>query len=308
MGKKDKTKKSKKSIVSLDFTGVEKRKVLPEGEYPLDLISLEQNESANGDDQLEATFEVTGGQYKGAKPKAWFSLKPQSLWVLRNFLEACGVETEESQMDLDLEEIVDTAGPLIGICEKNDPDYPAKLRDFVAADGKAPAGKTDKKSKAVKEDEEEDDSEEENDDEALTSAEILEMTEEELEEVIDQFDLDVDLDDHEKLKAKRKAVAEAYADNSSEDEEEEEEKPKSKKASKKSKDEDEEDEDEDDDSDDEEEDEDDGLSAASIMKMGTKELQAIIKQHKLKIEGFDDKSTKGKRKLVIKALEKKELL
>lgn len=104
-------KKSKgKGMISVDFTGVEASgggRLLPEGPLMFEVDEIEEREGeSSGQPYLAFTLTVADGEFKGTKAWDNFSLQPQSLWKLRGFLEAAGVETEDGPMDLDPEELI----------------------------------------------------------------------------------------------------------------------------------------------------------------------------------------------------------
>jgi len=87
--------------LTVDFTNVESREVLPEGEYIVKVADIEVREGQKGN-YLNWTLEVATGQFEGRKVFNSTSLSPQSLWVLRNTLEALGVKTNSSKFQMDL--------------------------------------------------------------------------------------------------------------------------------------------------------------------------------------------------------------
>lgn len=104
------TKKGKK-LITVDFTGVDAGsagKLLPEGPTQFEVDEIEQKVSDNsGEPYLAITLKVMEGE-ENAGVKAWdnMSLQPQALWKLRGFLDACGIETVDGEMDLDPDEII----------------------------------------------------------------------------------------------------------------------------------------------------------------------------------------------------------
>ena len=115
MAKESKKTKKKKNIISVDFTGVQKgfARIKP-GDYRAKVIAIEPGESNEGNDKLDWFYEIIEGKAAGQKPLPYnTTLTPQSLWNLRTVLEAHGIETEEDVMDLDLEEILETAEEVI---------------------------------------------------------------------------------------------------------------------------------------------------------------------------------------------------
>lgn len=102
---------SKKRIVSVDFTDVETRVVVPAGEYPIEVTEVVQKTSeSSGNDYLNWVMEVTEGKFKGKKLYYITSLVPEALWNLRGLLEALGIEVPSSPMDLDLDDLAGRTG------------------------------------------------------------------------------------------------------------------------------------------------------------------------------------------------------
>lgn len=79
--------------LALDFTGVETREVLPVGEYAVEVVNIEQKEGKKGA-YLNWEFRVAQGPFKGQKLWSITSLAQQSLWVLKKYLEAMGVNIQ----------------------------------------------------------------------------------------------------------------------------------------------------------------------------------------------------------------------
>lgn len=148
-----KSKSKKKSVISVDFTGVSAEgggRLLPEGPVKLELVDIEEKEGeSSGQPYLSFTFEVPEGE-EFAGTKAWdnMSLQPQSLWKLRGFLEAAGVATEDGPMDIDQDELIGlvVTGNIIH------EDYKGKSKhriDGYVDDEPAPASATSKKKKSA---------------------------------------------------------------------------------------------------------------------------------------------------------------
>lgn len=96
-----KTHKKTGKLVTVDFTDVETRELIPEGDYHVRVEDIEQEEGDKGP-YLNWELKIPSGEYKGKK--LWYitSLTKQSLWNLRAVLEALGVEVPKSKMALDL--------------------------------------------------------------------------------------------------------------------------------------------------------------------------------------------------------------
>ena len=85
--------------IAVDFTDVESRELLPEGEYAVEVVEIEQREGTKGP-YLNWELKVVVGQFKGRKLWNVTSLAQQSLWVLRAHLAALGVATPQGKFVL----------------------------------------------------------------------------------------------------------------------------------------------------------------------------------------------------------------
>lgn len=122
-------------MITVDFQGVEVgggRVHIPEGDYGVKLSEVvgKKGESS-GKNYLAATFEVTQGDKKGVKKTLAhsFSLQKQSLWNLRNFLEACGKQVKAAAIKIDLDKLVG----LECACTVTDDEYEGKKKSVISA-------------------------------------------------------------------------------------------------------------------------------------------------------------------------------
>lgn len=293
MARKDRKRRS--NIVSVDFSDVQSNALLPEDTgYHFKVISASHKDN-DGDGAIVVKLEVLGANNKKSVGKTiqhYFNLGDSSLWVLRNFLDACGVEVPEGPLDIDLDGLTDLE--FIADNEHNTYNDRTKnqLGNFLPSDGE-PAS-------SDEEDEDED----------------IKVTDKGKKKAKDEDD-EEDEDERPSKKSKKQAKDE---DEEDEDEDEEDEKP-SKKSKKRARDEDEDEEDEEDedekpskkskkskDEDDEEESSGDEYSEDEIRGMDEKELKAIIKLHKLKVDLDDYPSLRKQSMAVCDALDKKGLL
>lgn len=145
----------KKGTVKVNFKDVEsKTRINKEGDYPLKCIEAVAGKSGAGNDQIEFTFEVTAGDFEGAK--AWFycPLQENSLWKLHALLTAMGVEVPEDEMEIDLSELVDCEVVGVFTPDTYNGKRQFKMTDFTSMDdyeGEKP-GKKSKKDKGSKDD------------------------------------------------------------------------------------------------------------------------------------------------------------
>jgi hypothetical protein len=96
----------KRTDVTVDFGGVEGgggRKI-PDGEYLMEVFSIEEKESQDGNPYLAWKWKVCDGEYKGATIYDNTSLKATALWRLKTLLECLGVDVPNGKMGLNLKE------------------------------------------------------------------------------------------------------------------------------------------------------------------------------------------------------------
>jgi hypothetical protein len=122
--------------IKVDFSEVESQDFsLPNGPYILAVTSVEKKRSeSSGNDYLAWEYKVSEGKHKGKKVWDNTSLQPQALWRLRNLLEAMGMEIEDGEMDIDLDEL---AGELVGVeieNEKYQGKNKARIINFLGVD------------------------------------------------------------------------------------------------------------------------------------------------------------------------------
>ena len=280
------TKRSskKKSAVSVNFKGVEsKRKLLPEGDYPIKVAEVTKGVSSNDNDQLEFVFETYDCDQNGSKLWLYCQLTGNSLWKLRSVLECLGVEVPDDELDIDLEELVGLT--MMGVVnhETYDGAKRAKLVDFFSdeeseEDGeeeeedepKSSKKSTKKSSKSSKKDEEEEDEDGEEEDEDGE------------EESADER--------KRRLRRERRAARKAGKDDDDGEEEEDEEPKASKKSTKKSSK------------------KKDLISADDVQDMDEDGLEELIEEHELDVDLSKFKTLRKKAAAVIDALEDADLL
>ncbi len=90
----------KGSIITVDFTGVEGRSVVPNDNYAVRVEEVTKEQGDKGA-YLQFVLKITDGEFKGRKLWHICSLAPQSLWNLRATLEAMGRTVPTSKMQLD---------------------------------------------------------------------------------------------------------------------------------------------------------------------------------------------------------------
>lgn len=272
--KKSDKRRSKKTKVKVNFTGVETRKTLPEDDYKLKVEEVTKEKSDSPEGYLKWKFRTVSKNKKLDNAPLYLntSLQPQALWNLRNLLEALGVETPDDEMDLDLTEMVD----LTMIASTAHDDYEGKRRsiivDFYNEDGDDTA-------------EVDDDDDEDGDDgsTSYTADEVNEMDADELQELVDKHDLEINLKKHRSIKKKRAAVIEVLEEEELLGEE-------------------------DDDDGDSDEEDDESYTADTVNEMDADELQELIDKHELDVNLKKHRSIKKKRASVVQALEDEDMI
>lgn len=241
---------TKKKTLTVNFKGVEGRVTLPEGDYAVKVseVTVEEGQSA---EYLKWKFEVTEGKFEGKFVYTNTSLSPQALWNLRGLLEAMGVETPDDDMDLDLEDYADRELMITIEHESYEGKKQARVVDYAAIEeDDKPAKKSMKKEEVEEEDEkptrasrraarkaaaEEDEDDkpakksrraepEEEDDKpargkksskktaSVTADDIQDMSQDELEDLVSENDLELDLSKVRTLTKMRNQVIDAMVE------------------------------------------------------------------------------------------------
>jgi len=95
----------KRSDCTVDFSGVESGgRAVPDGEYLLEVVSIEEKVSSEGNAYLAWKWKVADGAYKGASIYDNTSLKSTALWRLKTLLECLGVDVSDGKMSLNFKE------------------------------------------------------------------------------------------------------------------------------------------------------------------------------------------------------------
>lgn len=217
--------------VALDFSDVEKRVLIPEGEWTLKVDSCELGKSKASDDKLTWKFRTISDdkEYDNKLLYHTSSLLPQALWSLAGLLESMGVEVPEGPMKLKLSELKDLL--FIGTVEHEvfEGQKRARLVDWAPMgddddddddDGESDEGESEEDEEEPEvdvEDDEEGDGEEDGDLPKYTPDEVAGMSKAELEDVIQTYQLGnpddpeylLDLDEYDTLRKKRNVVIDA---------------------------------------------------------------------------------------------------
>jgi hypothetical protein len=88
----------------VDFTNVKSNfDPLPEGNYSCTVFSIEEKKSQAGNPYLNFQLKIQGGDFDGRRAFYIASLLPQSLWNLKQVLQALGMSEEELKGNFDLD-------------------------------------------------------------------------------------------------------------------------------------------------------------------------------------------------------------
>lgn len=194
----------KKDGVSVDFTDVESRVLLPEGDYEVKVDSVTvKTAQDSGEDYLEWVFRtqnVEEDRYDRQPLYFNTSLQPQALWNLRSLLETLDVEIPRGPMDLVFEDLIGLEMIAVISHEMWDGKPRARLVDFLPID----AGAGERVNV--------EDGGEEGALEKITEDDVNDMSEDELEDVVEKYDLDVKLSKITRMRKKQGAVCDALED------------------------------------------------------------------------------------------------
>lgn len=212
MATKRGSKKRKKSrSVTIDLSGIEGRVLLPEEDY---LVTIDEITEKDGTEAtfLEWKFKTIDDDKKLNDVTVTYntSLAPQSLWNLRNLLEAIGVDIPDNEFDLELDEITGEEVVITIGHEKYEGRNVMKVTDFYSTDD-IPGGESSEKVEVNDDDDGKSDKKKttEKDDDKYTAEEIGDMDKKELQELVDDHDLDINLDTLRTLRKRVAAVIDA---------------------------------------------------------------------------------------------------
>lgn len=268
------------SKIKLDFSGVEARVLVKEGEY---LVKVAEVTKEKGDkaDYFKWKFEIADGKFEGSALYYNTSLSEKSLWNLKSLLEALGVDLPDETFELDLTEMVDLELNVTVEHDTYESKKQSKIVDFWAADGEKDDGEDDDKGKKKSKKDKKGSKKSKKTAEKPDEDAVNDMDEDELKEVIEEHSLEIDPDDFPKVKALRKEVIKALED-AGDGEEEEKPKGKGKKKKKGGK-------------------KKDAVDQDAINEMDEDELEAFNEEHELKVKLSKYKTLRKKQAAVIDA-------
>ena len=75
----------------VDLTDVQDNFSIPDGNYEVACIDIEQSVSKGGNPMFIWTFEVANGNYKGFQSKVFTAITPAAMWKVAETVQALGV-------------------------------------------------------------------------------------------------------------------------------------------------------------------------------------------------------------------------
>ena len=174
-------KRRSSKAVKVDLSGVESsQKAIPEGEYVVSVNDASIESSSKGNDYIKFEFEVIEGSHKGAKLYHNCSLLPQSLFNLKNVLEALGFEIPTKAFDLDLSDLLGLECEVEVGHETYEGKKKARILEFINPE-----------DSDAEDDDEGDESEEEDGEEDLEAA-LENLSKKELRALVKEFEVDIE--------------------------------------------------------------------------------------------------------------------
>ena len=172
-------KRRSSKAVKVDLSGVESsQKAIPEGEYVVSVNDASIESSSKGNDYIKFEFEVIEGSHKGAKLYHNCSLLPQSLFNLKNVLEALGFEIPTKAFDLDLSDLLGLECEVEVGHETYEGKKKARILEFINPE-----------DSDVEEDDEEGGDEDEEED---LEAALENLSKKELRALVKEFEVDIE--------------------------------------------------------------------------------------------------------------------
>lgn len=188
------------SKIKIEWNKAEGGKFLKEaGEYIVKLTGYEVDENDEGTKYIRWTIKVTQGNMAGATSKFITSLSYKSLWKLEDFMNAIKYPIERgSVQDLDLDDVLNKAKEFAiefveGREREDGKGYYLQAEDFMALDDYKEATKEKTPGNKAEETKKESDSMDQ------------------LEALIDEYDLDIDLEDYDTYDEAKEAIDKAIA-------------------------------------------------------------------------------------------------
>lgn len=199
----------KKKGIRVDFTGVETRTLVPEGQHHVKVVEVTEEEG-NAAPYLKWTFSIiSDDKTNGSRLYLNTSLAKQALWNLRNLLETLGVDTPSAATDIDPDELVGLELMVRVEHETYEGKDRARVTDFTPIEETASASSDEVEEEETEDEPEEEEEEEEEKDDRMAASDIQEMDEGELAALVKKHKLKVDLASIKKASKKVGAVIDA---------------------------------------------------------------------------------------------------
>lgn len=90
--------------ISYDFTKIDEDRTTTEGEHEVEVAEMESKKTRKNDDGMNVAFNVVDENTSEGDPKKlwhFFTIKGNTMWVMRQFANACGVYPDASGLDTD---------------------------------------------------------------------------------------------------------------------------------------------------------------------------------------------------------------
>lgn len=123
--------------ISIDFSNVKSFEPVETGTYGAVFTGSKVRDNKAGDGKVlncEFTIEGESDELDGRKLFRGFSLKPQALWALKEFLITCGVDEDEVATNTSLDDLVaqaDGAHVLLNVSKNENSTKPGKYYNNV---------------------------------------------------------------------------------------------------------------------------------------------------------------------------------
>lgn len=171
---------------------------IPEGEYAMECTSVEKKVSKNDSDMLEWIFTGTEGKAKGKKFYLYTVFT--DFQKMGNTLAACGQEFDQSEFTFSPDDLEGAEVVGIVIDDKYQGEKRSKLQRVMAAEEEEKPKRNNKDRRSAKK-------------VKMSEDEVKELDEDDLEELVQKYDLDVDLSKAKTHPRKIKAVIAAMSEN-----------------------------------------------------------------------------------------------
>ena len=128
MGTNDPTL-GKEIMLNLDFSSVPSRDPLEEGLYELTVAKAEETVSSTGNPMIKVEFDVAG--FEGRKLWDNFVLIEKTLWKVKEFFDAVGLDTE-AVVEMDVAELIGSTVKAKVFQEEYNGDTQNRIKKYYA--------------------------------------------------------------------------------------------------------------------------------------------------------------------------------